>query len=446
MPRPTRSTTWCDSGASPDELPPLAGVPAAFKDNMNLHRHAHHLLARRSSRTTRASTTAPRCARLLHAGARADRQAQHGRVRVRLVDRELRVRPDPQPVGPRARARRLVRRLGRGGERGHGHDNAGQRHRRLDPSAGVAVRRRGDEADLRPRVALRVRRVCELARPDRARSPRRSRSARWRSTRSAARTRWTPRASSRPAEDFTSRARRRRRRACASRSCATCSRWRACAPEVRPQRSPPPRSTRSSVPRWARSTCPRAQHGLSAYYIIGPAEASSNLARFDGIRYGHRVADAEDVLDLYMRSRAEGFGPESIRRIMLGTYALSAGYYDAYYGQAQKARTVIISDFAGVRRLRRAAHAHLADDRVQDRREGGRPARDVPLGLLHDPGEPRRQRGACRSRSGLGRTPGCRWACSSSATHFAESTVLRAAAALERAVGVRPRRRRCGAR
>ncbi len=90
---------------------------------------------------------------------------------------------------------------------------------------------------------------------------------------------------------------------------------------------------------------PAAQHGLSAYYIIGPAEASSNLARFDGIRYGHRVADAEDVLDLYMRSRAEGFGPESIRRIMLGTYALSAGYYDAYYGQAQKARTIIIRDF-----------------------------------------------------------------------------------------------------
>jgi aspartyl-tRNA(Asn)/glutamyl-tRNA(Gln) amidotransferase subunit A len=90
---------------------------------------------------------------------------------------------------------------------------------------------------------------------------------------------------------------------------------------------------------------PSAQYGLSAYYIIGPAEASSNLARFDGIRYGHRVQDAEDVLDLYMRSRSEGFGPESIRRIMLGTYALSAGYYDAYYGQAQKARTVIIRDF-----------------------------------------------------------------------------------------------------
>jgi aspartyl-tRNA(Asn)/glutamyl-tRNA(Gln) amidotransferase subunit A len=90
---------------------------------------------------------------------------------------------------------------------------------------------------------------------------------------------------------------------------------------------------------------PSTQYGLPAYYIIGPAEASSNLARFDGIRYGHRAKDAEDVMDLYMRSRAEGFGPESIRRIMLGTYALSAGYYDAYYGQALKVRTLIIADF-----------------------------------------------------------------------------------------------------
>jgi len=93
-------------------------------------------------------------------------------------------------------------------------------------------------------------------------------------------------------------------------------------------------------------TLPSAEHGLSAYYIIGPAEASSNLARFDGIRYGYRVDDASDVLDLYMRSRAEGYGPETIRRVMLGTYALSAGYYDAYYGQAQKARTMIKRDFA----------------------------------------------------------------------------------------------------
>jgi aspartyl-tRNA(Asn)/glutamyl-tRNA(Gln) amidotransferase subunit A len=91
---------------------------------------------------------------------------------------------------------------------------------------------------------------------------------------------------------------------------------------------------------------PTSKHGLSAYYIIGPAEASSNLARFDGIRYGHRAENPTDVLDLYTRSRAEGFGAEAKRRIMLGTYALSAGYYDAYYGQAQKARTVIAREFS----------------------------------------------------------------------------------------------------
>jgi aspartyl-tRNA(Asn)/glutamyl-tRNA(Gln) amidotransferase subunit A len=91
---------------------------------------------------------------------------------------------------------------------------------------------------------------------------------------------------------------------------------------------------------------PTSQHGLAAYYIIGPAEASSNLARFDGIRYGHRTENPTDTLDLYMRSRSEGFGTEAKRRIMLGTYALSAGYYDAYYGQAQKARTLIASEFS----------------------------------------------------------------------------------------------------
>jgi len=90
---------------------------------------------------------------------------------------------------------------------------------------------------------------------------------------------------------------------------------------------------------------PTSQHGISAYYIIAPAEASSNLARFDGIRYGHRAENPVDTLDLYMRTRAEGFGTEAKRRIMLGTYALSAGYYDAYYGQAQKARTLIAREF-----------------------------------------------------------------------------------------------------
>ena len=89
---------------------------------------------------------------------------------------------------------------------------------------------------------------------------------------------------------------------------------------------------------------PMTVHGLAAYYLIAPAEASSNLARYDGVRYGLRV-DGSDVAAMNAATRGAGFGPEVKRRIMLGTYALSAGYYDAYYGQAQRVRTLIIQDF-----------------------------------------------------------------------------------------------------
>jgi aspartyl-tRNA(Asn)/glutamyl-tRNA(Gln) amidotransferase subunit A len=88
---------------------------------------------------------------------------------------------------------------------------------------------------------------------------------------------------------------------------------------------------------------PHTEYAL--YYIIAPAEASANLARFDGVRYGHRCADPVDLLDMYERTRGEGFGPEVKRRIMIGTYALSAGYYDAYYGRAQQVRTLVRRDF-----------------------------------------------------------------------------------------------------
>ena len=96
-----------------------------------------------------------------------------------------------------------------------------------------------------------------------------------------------------------------------------------------------------------RVSTPNARFGLSAYYLIAPAEASSNLARYDGVRYGLRV-DAPDAAAMNRRTRAAGFGAEVKRRIMLGTYALSAGYYDAYYRRAQQVRTLIIRDFAQV--------------------------------------------------------------------------------------------------
>ena len=88
---------------------------------------------------------------------------------------------------------------------------------------------------------------------------------------------------------------------------------------------------------------PSFEHGISAYYLIAPAECSSNLARYDGVRYGRR-ADGEDIVAMTSRTRDEGFGTEVKRRIMLGTYALSAGYYEAYYGKAQKVRTLIVRD------------------------------------------------------------------------------------------------------
>jgi aspartyl-tRNA(Asn)/glutamyl-tRNA(Gln) amidotransferase subunit A len=95
----------------------------------------------------------------------------------------------------------------------------------------------------------------------------------------------------------------------------------------------------------AETELPHAPHGISAYYVLAPAEASANLARYDGVRYGLRL-EAEDLTEMYEETRAKGFGPEVKRRIMLGTYALSSGYYEAYYGRAQRVRTKIAEDFS----------------------------------------------------------------------------------------------------
>ncbi|PIE42853.1 MAG: Asp-tRNA(Asn)/Glu-tRNA(Gln) amidotransferase GatCAB subunit A [Gammaproteobacteria bacterium] len=91
---------------------------------------------------------------------------------------------------------------------------------------------------------------------------------------------------------------------------------------------------------------PHSHLSIPTYYVIAPAECSANLSRFDGVRYGHRCKDPKDLMDLYLRSRSEGFGEEVKRRILIGTYALSAGYYDAYYKKAQQARRLITNDFA----------------------------------------------------------------------------------------------------
>src|SRR5262249_45074883 len=93
-----------------------------------------------------------------------------------------------------------------------------------------------------------------------------------------------------------------------------------------------------------RVSLPSTSYGVATYYVVAPAEASSNLARYDGVKYGLRVP-GKDLIDMVSRTRAVGFGAEVKRRVMLGTYALSAGYHDAYYGQAQKVRTLVRQDF-----------------------------------------------------------------------------------------------------
>ncbi len=96
---------------------------------------------------------------------------------------------------------------------------------------------------------------------------------------------------------------------------------------------------------WEEISLPHSKYALATYYLIASSEASSNLSRFDGIRYGYRTEKAGNLLEFYMNTRSEGFGDEVKRRIMLGTYALSSGYYDAYYKKAQKVRTLIKQDF-----------------------------------------------------------------------------------------------------
>jgi aspartyl-tRNA(Asn)/glutamyl-tRNA(Gln) amidotransferase subunit A len=99
---------------------------------------------------------------------------------------------------------------------------------------------------------------------------------------------------------------------------------------------------------WEEVSLPHSKYALAAYYLLSSSEASANLARFDGVRYGYRTQNADNLLDLYKKSRAEGFGDEVKRRIMLGTFALSSGYYDAYYKKAQQVRTLIKKDFEDV--------------------------------------------------------------------------------------------------
>ena len=165
---------------------------------------------------------------------------------------------------------------------------------------------------------------------------------------------------------------------------------------------------------------PHSKYAVATYYVIAPSEASSNLARYDGVHFGYRTDEKEmlaelaaerkqleaagdkaalDNLDsalvrMYRRTRAEGFGPEVKRRIMLGTYALSAGYYDAYYLKALKVRRLIRQDFdQAFEKVDLIAGPITPDAGVQDRRDGWRSAGDVLGGYLHRQRQPRRPAG-----------------------------------------------------
>jgi aspartyl-tRNA(Asn)/glutamyl-tRNA(Gln) amidotransferase subunit A len=184
---------------------------------------------------------------------------------------------------------------------------------------------------------------------------------------------------------------------------------------------------------------PHAEHGISAYYVLAPAEASANLARYDGVRYGLRVDGDADLQTMYERTRAAGFGAEVKRRIMLGTYALSSGYYDAYYGRAQRVRTKIAEDFRAAfesvdliatptspsvafelgERSADPLTMYLSDYFTVPMSLAGIPAISIPAGLAAPPS------------ADVQLPVGVQLA----APAFAESTLLDAAHGLERAIG-----------
>ena len=149
---------------------------------------------------------------------------------------------------------------------------------------------------------------------------------------------------------------------------------------------------------------PRTELSIPVYYIIAPAEASSNLSRFDGVKFGHRAKQYGDLLDMYKKTRAEGFGDEVKRRIMIGTYVLSHGYYDAYYLQAQKIRRMIADDFQqAFKQCDVIAGPGGAHGGVEARRARQRPAGRLPGRHLHAAriaGRPARHERALRLRRG----------------------------------------------
>ncbi len=250
-----------------------------------------------------------------------------------------------------ARAGRQLGRLGGGGSRRPRTGCDRHRHRGLDPPAGVALRDRRPQADIRGDLPLRDDRLRVVARPVRPAHATRSPTPRFSCESSKAGTRAT-----RPRRVFPGASSCPRSGDLSGLRFGVATDFSHEAEGVEPDVAQLFQATLSLIEaaggELVEVELPNAEHGLSAYYVIAPAEASANLARFDGVRYGLRVdgdesTNQQTLGEMYERTRSQGFGAEVKRRIMLGTYALSSGYYDAYYGQAQRVRTKIADDFAG---------------------------------------------------------------------------------------------------
>ena len=258
-------------------------------------------------------------------------------------------------------------------------------HRRLDPPAGLAVRSGRDEADLRHRQPLRADRIRLIPRPDRAAHPDRGglgadSGAIWGHD---------------PLDSTSLRGPYPDPGAGLGRGVAGLRvgvvdelSGEGYEPAVESATAEMVSRLESSGMEVVRVSLPSFEIALSAYYLIAPAECSANLARFDGVRYGLRSAGATTE-QMMGATRAEGFGPEVTRRILLGTYALSAGYYDAFYGQAQRVRAAIQEDFA---RAYEQVDVLVSPTSPTVAFEAGcpcrRPPRHVPVRHLHDPLQP----------------------------------------------------------
>ncbi len=340
-----------DGPAALAALHPLHGVPVALKDLISVRGGPTH---RRlpDPRGVSGAVRRPRHRAAPRGRRGRPRQDEHGRVRDGLVLRALRLRPHVQPLGPRPRARRLLGRVGRRRGLLPGAARARLGHGRVDPPARRALRGRRDEAHVRTRLALRDRGVRVVARPDRAVRARRAR------RRGAAPRGRRPR---RPRLDV-----RPRRGARRPPGAARLGRRGGVRPARRPAGAPArvlrrrgwspawrPASARP-WPRWrrpgrsSRRSPSRTPTTASRRTTSSPRRRRAPTSRGTTASGSGSPCARGDVLANYLATRGRGFGPEVKRRIMLGTYALSAGYYDAVYGKAQKVRTLLKADFDAV--------------------------------------------------------------------------------------------------